>query len=225
MIKEATYQEKFEILKLWMEEIVDAVKKDLKNDHLAKDKTFCRRYFLGKNPSGVDLKSFSAAYAQEINAGNSALGEFIATRWLLKHTDIYGYFEGMLKKVSSEFETLQELDSNLSQTLVSESSAHFGAKNTYIFSILNSVVFPASIFDALKIQAEKSTHHQREELQTKQERLSMDEMLKRHDRELKAAKDRFEKKMIGLQKKYTTDTDNLKKRISVLEKQIAQKGI
>ena len=48
MLKETGYQEKIEIVAPWLDEIVETVKKDLKNEHLKVDKAFCKKYFLGK---------------------------------------------------------------------------------------------------------------------------------------------------------------------------------
>lgn len=217
MLKDTTYQEKFVILQMWIEEIIDAVKKDLKVEHLSKDKNFCRRYFLGKNPSQVDQKAFCEAYVQDIAAGNVGLGEFIASRWLLKNTDIYGYFEEKLKKITPDFEQLNELDEKLSESLIKESLSDFGAKKTYIFSVFNSVVFPKKVYDNLKENAEKETHEERNKKEEVKEKLTLVEMEKRHDREMRGLKDRYEKKLSGLQKKYLTDTAALKKEIERLK--------
>src|SRR4051794_29125719 len=109
MLKDTGYQEKFVMLKTWIPEIVEGVKKDLKNEHLKIDKAFCKRYFLGKSLMQIQTPEMAVAYEKDIADGNAGLGEFIATRWLLKNTDVYGYFEMKLKSLTSDFEALEEL--------------------------------------------------------------------------------------------------------------------
>lgn len=222
MLKDATYQEKFEMLKVWCEEIIETVKKDLKNEHLKKDRNFCRRYFLGKDPSQLDAKSLSAAYSQDIAEGNVGLAEFIATRWLLRNTDIYGFFEGRIKAINPDFESIEELDEKKSYALVKEASEEYGAEKTYIFSVFNSVVFPKKVYDELRVQAEKGTFQERKEREETKEKLTVADLQKRFDRESKAMKERFEKKLSGLQKKYINDTEALKKQLSELQKKMAE---
>ena len=45
---EMSYKQKFQYLNPWMGEILNTVKKDLKNDHLRKDPVFTQKYFSKK---------------------------------------------------------------------------------------------------------------------------------------------------------------------------------
>lgn len=220
MMKETTYQEKFTILSRWSEDIIETVKKDLRAEHLNKDKNFCRKYFLGKNPSQVDIKTMTSAYTKDIAEGNVGLAEFIATRWLLKHTDIYGFFEEKLKTLTQDFESIEELNEDFSEILIKESSQRFGPEKTYIFSVFNSVVFPQKIYANLKEKAEHFTEVERREKQEQEEARTLLEMEKRYEREIHALKDKYEKKLAGLQRKYLNDTQILKKQITQLQKQL-----
>ncbi len=216
MPEETGYQDKFILIKPWLAEIIKVVKKDLKNEHLKIDREFCKRYFMGKNILQIQPEEMAPAYEKDIAEGNVGLGEFIASRWLLKCTDLYDYFESKLSAIRPDFEELDALSYEESHPIVEGASKEFGAQNTYIFSIFNSVVFPDEILEKLRKKALVETE-ELEELQLQnQEAETMEKMQKRHERESSALKDRFEKKLSGLQKKYLRDVASLKKQIAGL---------
>jgi hypothetical protein len=222
MLKNTGYQEKFVLLKPWIVDVIEVVKKDLRNEHLKIDRDFCKRYFLGKNPFNLTTEEMAHAYATDIEAGNVGLGEFIATRWLLKNADIYGFFEEILKKIDENFENLDVLSQSQTEGILSKALKQFGSTRTYLFSVLNSVVFPKEIYDELRVQAEQETRdNQRQEEQIESAQ-SLENIKKRHAREMAALKDRFEKKLNGMQKKYLHDVEKLKKQIQLLESRIAE---
>ena len=222
MLKETGYQEKITILEQWLPEILEVVKKDLKNEHLKVDKDFCKRYFLGKNPQQVSIEEMLPAYVKDIEKGNTGLGEFIATRWLLKNTDIYGYFEERLKVFNVDFEAIEELSSQDSHHLIQAALEKFDAKRLYIFSVFNSVVFSADAYEMLKNLAITQTETKRKEFEEQELVKSIEQLQKRHARELSATTDRFEKKLNGLQKKYLHDVEGLKKQVSQLQKKLSE---
>lgn len=222
MLKETGYQEKFEILRLWLVDIVEAVKKDLKNEHLKIDREFCKRYFMGKNIAQISVQELAEAYHLDIKAGNVGLGEFIASRWLLKNTDLYGFFEEKLRSVHPEFEQIDELNDTFSLELMQESTKRFGGTRTYLFAVLNSVVFPQAIYDELRRMAEKETSAARKSIEEKESAETLKESQKRYEREIAALTDRYEKKISGFQKKYLQDMEMMKKQISQLQKKLTE---
>lgn len=224
MLKETGYQEKFELLRPWLSSILEVVKKDLRNEHLKIDKEFCRKYFLGKNFTHVSNPELTEAYSKEIQVGNVGLGEFIATRWLLKNTDIYGFFEKRLRAISDDFDELEMLSSEHSLPLIEGGIEEFGATKTYLFSILNSVVFPEELYRDLREKAIDETQKAQAAWEAEQIVSSLEAMQKRHERELSALTDRYEKKLSGLQRKYLHDTDILKKQVKDLQKKLANEG-
>lgn len=223
MLKETGYQEKFVMLKLWIPEIVEAVKKDLKNEHLKIDRAFCKRYFLGKNLNQIQPLEMAVAYEKDIAEGNAGLGEFIATRWLLKNTDIYGFFETQLKGMTADFEHLEELSLDVSRNLMEASTKRFGAKRTYLFCVLNSVVFPKSVYAILSAAAIDDTNKEREQIATQTDE-DMPSLKKRYEREFSALRERFESKFSGLERKYVNDIEALKKQIRNLHKKLESSG-
>ncbi len=220
MLRETGYQEKIEMLAPWLEEIFESIKKDLKNEHLKIDRQFCKKYLLGKNPVHISVPEMIEAYRTDIAAGNVSLGEFIATRWLLKNTDIYGYFEERIKALSDDFEKLEELPQDLSDTLMDSSVKLFGAKKTYLFSVFNSVVFPPSTYACLKELASQETHTLDQESTIQKANETLEALQARHNREMAALTDRFEKKFSGMQKKYLADVECLKKQVALLQKKL-----
>lgn len=222
MLKDTGYQEKFQMVGRWLTEIIDAVKKDLKNEHLKIDREFCKRYFLGKNPSHVSVQEMAEAYRLDIEKGNLGLGEFIASRWLLKHTDLYGFFEERLRSINPEFEEINELNESFSKDLMRESVKKFGAAKTYLFCILNSVVFPTAVYSELLSMAENESDQMQSISQENESKETIEALRKRHEREMAALTDRYEKKLSGFQKKYIRDIDAMKKQISLLQKKLTE---
>lgn len=220
MLKETGYQEKFELLNPWLLSIITAVKKDLKQEHLKIDKPFSKKYFLGKHFNQVTPEEMAPAYAQDIKEGNVGLGEFIATRWLLKNTDIYGYFEKSLSSLTDDFDELEELPEQIALPLLKGALDDFGPTKTYLFAILNSVVFSEEIYENLRQEALQETEQAEAEAETKQVAESLDLMQKRHSREMSALNNKYEKKLSGMERKYVRDMEIMKKQISQLQKKL-----
>ena len=225
MIKNSSYQEKFQWIQPWLISIIDIVKKDLKNEHLRIDKAFCKKYFLAKSPNQLQAEEMAIAYEKDIAEGNVGLGEFIASRWLLKNTDVYGFFEEELKHVLHEFDQITELTQEHSMRLIQKATAQFGAVKTYIFSVFNEVVFTQEAFATLKTTAEKESHTRKLETAEKDVALNLDHLKKKHAREIAAITDRFEKKLSGLQKKYLNDIEILKKQIALLQRKLSERAV
>lgn len=219
MLKDKTYQEKFAILKSWLTEILTPIKKDLKKDHLSKDNAFFKHHFGNKNLQKLSVQDLVLGYTVALENEDIAehLGEFISNRWLLKHTEIYYFFEKELTAVSKEFYVLDELDTDASETIVSGAIKEFGAEKTYLFSVLNSVVFPKKIYDELKKKAERQRVQEAELKQIAEEAKSIEQKEMAYQQEIARLKDRYEKKLQGMQKKYHTDVTALKKQISNLQ--------
>lgn len=155
MLKNMTNKEKLVLLNPWLPSLIYAVKKDLKNDHLKRDIPFTEKYFAGKyllKLTAEDLvNGYITALGQEENA--EKIFEFICNRWLLKNGEIYTFFEYELRRITPDFSDLEELENDKAVPLMEASIANFGAPRTYLFSVLNSVVFPKNIYDQLEARA------------------------------------------------------------------------
>jgi hypothetical protein len=222
MRKDATYKEKFILLKPWLPLLISTVKKDLKNDHLKRDLQFCKRYLAGKNPAKLSDAELTTAYAAalEESENGEAIGEFIANRWLLKMGDIYHFFEQNLSAIAPNFTDLEELSHADAKRLSEAAVAEFGAPNSYLFAVINSVVFPESQFQALAKQAEVGREHEEKRNFEFHEKMSLEAVKTGYEQQIARLTDKYEKKLSGLQKKYSQDTEALKKQLAQLQRKL-----
>lgn len=224
MLKNSTHKEKFLLLKEWMPSIVESIKKDLRNDHLKRDWMFAKKYFGGQNVNKLSMGELAAGYYEAIENSDSSedIGEFIVSRWLLKHMDMYHYFEENLRKISPDFYEIEELDHSAAQHLMENAVVEFGAVKTYLFSVMNAVVFPKDIFSKL---AEKARHERDtflEAAKEEEEKLSFEQMKRSYEQQIARLTDKYEKKLIGFEKKYLQDMDVLRKQVSTLQKKLTR---
>lgn len=222
MLKNSTYKEKFAMIKSWMPALVEDVKKDLKNEHLRNDWMFVKKYLGGKNLNKVTNEEIAQAYSTAVAEEESSeeIGEFLSNRWLLKHGDIYQYFEAKLTEISPNFSELETIDKSKAQDIVDGSVKQFGPVKTYLFAVLNSVVFPKDVYEGLGRKAEDSARHKAEEMNAKNAHDSLEAMQRSYEQQIARLTDKYEKKLSGLQKKYVLDTEGLKKQISTLTKKL-----
>lgn len=221
MLKNATYKEKYAMLRTWLPSIIETVKKDLKNEHLKNDLQFCKVYLQGRNPSKLTVQELIEAYSSALDSeGSEVLAEFISNRWLLKNSELYGFFEEKLRAIHPNFTEIDEIDTNTSQIIVKEAVSLFGPIRTYLFSVINSVVFPKAIYDELEKQAERHVEQEERQSQAMEEQQTFEAMQERYELRLARLEDKYEKKLNGLQKKYQHDMDALKKQISHLQRKV-----
>lgn len=224
MLKDMTYQEKFVVLNDWIPSIIEEVKKDLRHDHLKRDIGFARQFFPSKNPSKLTIEELVSGYDKALAKPEIAeeLGEFISNRWLLKNTDLYYFFEENLKKVTNDFQDLKELERPFADKLAEEASRLFGPGKVYLFSVLNSVVFPKEVLDNLHKEAIRERAKKRELASEDLELKTWQDKEKNYQLQLSRLEDRYEKKILGLQKKYQIDIETLKKQIAALQKKVQE---
>jgi hypothetical protein len=221
MLKDASQQQKFAMLRSWMPSIIEVIKKDLKNEHLRGDAAFRKKYFATRDLNKLSTQELAEAYSDAIGAGDAdPIAEFIINRWLIKNSEIYNYFEGQLQTIAKEFTELTEIEASKATQIVEGATAQFGAPRTYQFAVLNSVVFPKSVFDQLGARAEKDAKAFQEELSEKRAKELAIKDQRQFEMEISRLEDKYEKKLIGLQKKYIDDTTALKKQIAALQRRL-----
>lgn len=223
MLKDASYKEKYSVLKNWMPVIIDAVKKDLKNDHLKNDFVFIKRYFSGKNLAKLTSEELVEGYATAIQQEEKGedIAEFITNRWLIKNSELYGFFESELKKINPDFSAIKIIEKNHSQSIVNDAVKQFGAPRTYLFSVLNSVAFSDEDFKELGSQAEEEAKKSAKEETQKAELQNIEQIKRACEEQIARIEDKYEKKLQGLQKKYIQDVEGLKKQISALQRKVS----
>ena len=220
MLHNATYKEKFNMLQPWMPAIVESIKKDLKSEHLSTDHQFVKTYLAGKAINGLNTADLAKAYAAAIADGHEKVGEFIANRWLLKHGDVYAYFDKQLRTIAEDFSTLVEINQAQADPIMHGAVDEFGPLKTYLFSVMNSVVFPSKVFADLRHQAEKRASHDEVEAHKKETHQNLADAQKAHERDVARLTDKYEKKLVGMQKKYVQDTESLKKQIASMQRKL-----
>lgn len=223
MSNEISNKERLVQLGVWLDEVIDAVKKDLKADHLKKDFNFCKKYFPGKNIHKLENQEIVAAYKEALMGEEEAdaLAEFIIHRWIFKNGEIYHFFEERLRKISPDFTEIVQLTDQQSDVLQQEAFKEFGALRTYLFSYLNGVAFSSEYFK--KMAADALLEKKEKKIEEAQifERRSLEDLKTSHATEISRLKDKYEKKLLGVQKKYTQDVDMLKKQLASVQRKLA----
>lgn len=225
MYKDSTYRDKFAHLKVWMPTIAEVVKKELKGELSNTGSEFVKKYFPGKNVSKLTPQELASGFlsAIETEEHGEAIGEFVANSWLLKNTDVYDFFEKELKKISGNIEEIDVLEAAKAKELSDSAVSEFGAKKVYLFSVMNSVVFPKQTFEELEKIAHQDVQNQEELKIQKEEALTLEKVRVNAETQIARLKDKYEKKLAGLEKKYLQDVASLKKQISNLQKQLQAK--
>ncbi len=224
MHKDTTYKEKFTILQEWFPSIIEAVKKDLKNDHLRQDPLFCKQYFTGKNFNKLSVEELVPAYGKAIKESEKGeeLAEFISNRWLFRNSELYDFFEKKLSQIDPNFTEIQEIKLEDSKQIISEAIQTYGAPATYLFCVLNSVVFPQEVYHDLSHQAKREVKQAEQTAKENEERFSLESLKQSYEEQIARLVDKYEKKLAGFQKKYTHDVDSLKKQIAHLQRKLSE---
>lgn len=224
MYKDTTYTEKCTILKKWLPQILYEVRKDLRKDHWKQDPYFVKGYLGNKAANKITNEEMAEGYSRalEKEEGAESIAEFIATRWLLKHSDVYYLFEKELEKTTPEFTELEELDATVAEPLATKSIELFGAVPTYIFCVFNSVVFPESVYTTIANKAAEEQETQQTQEQQENEQRTLEQMTRQHEQQVARLTDRFEKKLAGLERKYVQDTTTLKNQVRNLQKKLQE---
>lgn len=225
MYKDSTYRDKFIQLRMWMPAIAEAVKKELRNELSNTGAEFTKKHFASKNTAKLTAEELGEGFLSAIEGEDhgEAIGEFVANSWLLKNTDLYDFFEGELKKISVNVEEIECIESSKAKDISEAAVEQFGAKKSYLFSVMNSVVFPKEIFENLEKRAHQDVKDQESQKTQKEEALTLEKVRVNAETQVARLKDKYEKKLSGLEKKYLQDVASLKKQISSLQKQLQAK--
>jgi DNA repair ATPase RecN len=219
MIKEDSYKIKFEKLDPWKCDIFQAVKKDLRNEHLLKSPAFIQKYFPKRSLDKLTIEEFSGAYLNAVAEGDEELGERIVTRWVLKNAELYQFFVTELSKINPKYDEIESLSPEVSSFLLNTSVGQFGASVTYIFCVLNAVAFTEEQLVKLREMAivEKTQMKPQEEKRSFE---SVETVREHYEREMRKLTEKYEKRMQGMERKYVQDVEGLKKQIAQLHKKL-----
>lgn len=214
-IKDATYLQKMELLTPYHREILESVKKDLKQEHIGKDKSVHKQLFGNKPLHRIELEEMLTIYSPLL-LSSEELGEFVSSRWVLKNIEIYEYFGQKLEQIESDFEQLTQIEETLARSIVEEAIGKFGAKATYFFCLLNSVVLPSGEFRILEERSKSAEHSGIEKTSDGSAKVWSEEQVRRLE-------ERYRQKLAGMERKYSLEVLALKKHISHLSKKLQTK--
>jgi phage host-nuclease inhibitor protein Gam len=100
------------------------------------------------------------------------------------------------------------------------SAGDFDIQSIYLFARLNEVVFSEQFFERLRVAAEKEREEKREREEKKEKQDTLEQLLERSKREIVRLQERYEDKLAGVQRKYQTDVDALKKQVRSLQQKL-----
>ncbi len=208
----------FLTLEPWLPQILEEIKRDIKSDHLAKDPAFARAHFGNRPIQRLTNEELFAPYIRELLAGNEQLVEWVVNRWVFRHTDLYQHFADRLSAIQTDFANLTALTSDQEEQVLAGAPDRFGYQDTFLFARLNQVVISPVRMEALRAAAlaeQKAKVAQKAEAEVTRSR---EELELRHKTELARLIDKYEGRLTGMQRKYLTDTEALKKQIRALQK-------
>ena len=210
----------FESLQGWIPEVLHAIKKDIKTEHLSSDPVFYKTYFGNRPQNRLTTDEIFAAYEKELLKGNDDLRDWIVNRWVFKHGDVYSHFAERVGEINPNFEEIQSFDEPQSEKILKGALESLGAVPVFLFSILNGVVFPASIIQRLRVAAEKEKAQLQKQETVEAVKQAIEQIVAQHQREMTRLHEKYESRVAGIQKKYTTDTEALKKQIRALQQKL-----
>jgi len=209
-------ENQFLALQNWTVEILDTIKKDIRTDHLHTDPVFYRAYFGNRPQNRLTSEEIYSAYEKELLKGNDDLAEWVVNRWVFKHGELYKHFADRLTEVNPNFDQIKQLTDEESARILAGAAESHGAIPTFIFSLLNGVVFPKTVIDQLRKAAEVEKVVLEKKAKTDAEQGSLEKVIAVHQREIARLNDRIS----GVLKRYEKETEALKKQIKTLQKKI-----
>ncbi len=217
-VEQRTWAGRFSLLSPWFSDIIAAVKRDCKSEHLKLDPLFVKQHFSGVSIQRITLEEMRTVYLQQILSGHQRLAEFIANRWLFRNMDIYRFFEESLKKISPEFEKIKELTPEQANELISQACEKFDSEKVFCFVSINDVVLPKESFEQLQRKALECLSKRQKEAPSNDE----EEVEGRWRKEMDLLKERHEKKTVEMTKKHQQEVQRLQKEIAQLKTDLSK---
>lgn len=208
---------KYHTLRPWLDEILTAIKRDIKNDYLPGDPAFCKASFGNRPLNRLTPEEINAAFVKELLQGNEEMDQWVVNHWVFKHGDVYDHFAERLSKINEDFDAIEKLTLAESEAILAGAVESFGAKPVYLFSVLNGVVFPEEVVARLQKLAEESAVREKKEAAIAAEQLELNKLKEHYQRELARLNEKYDAKVAGVVKKYTLETEALKKQVRALQ--------
>lgn len=213
-------QNKFLVIQPWLPETLESIKREIRIEHLAKNPSFCRAHFGNRPLNRISGEELIQAYEKKLLSGDEELSQWVVNRWVFKNGDIYAHFAQRLEAIDSNYDSLDVLSPSQSEEVLKGALERFGAVSTYLFSVLNEVVFPPSVFEKLRCLAEGETSRRSLVNQGEKKSPSVEELKASHEQAIAKMQEKWEGKIAGILKKYTQDVEALKAQVRSLQKKL-----
>ena len=220
MITDKTYKEKFSTISPWGADMIHAVRKEIKTEHLPRERGLIQKYFTKKAIDKLSPDELSDAYLNEIAEGNEDVAAWICSRWMLRYSEIYHFFAERLQEINPDFEQIDSVPDAQGVRWMEEAIDAFGAKLSYLFCVINAVSLSPELFHEFRQRVESEEEKLRADLPEEKLEEDVAELKKRHAQEIVRLTEKYEKKLLGFHKKYSTDVDALKKQIAALQRRL-----
>jgi len=135
----------FESIQPWIAQVLNAIKKDIKTEHLGSDPVFYKVNFGNRPQNRLTSEEIFTAYEKELLKGNEDLSEWVVNRWVFKNGDLYRHFAERLSAIHPDFDQIQNLTEEQSHEVLKGADLAFDAVSVFLFSVLNGVVFPETV--------------------------------------------------------------------------------
>src|SRR3990167_595178 len=99
-------------------QILEAIKKDIKQEHMDAHLEFYRKYFGNRPKKGLTTTEIFSAYAKELSEGNEEFSAWIVNRWVFKNGELYEHFVNQLSSINPDFASIETLNLEEKQRVI-----------------------------------------------------------------------------------------------------------
>jgi hypothetical protein len=148
----------------------------------------------------------------------------LASSWIYKNGEIFQLFHEQLSLVDKHYDQLESLSSSVEEQIKDLSVGKFGFVRVYLFSVLNSVVFSAKLFEELKNGALKELSVSKDHSLESEDDISLEDLRKSFEMERLKMEEKYEKRLQGVIKKTQMEVEGYRKQIGQLQKRLEKES-
>jgi hypothetical protein len=208
----------FQTLQPWLPQIIHAIKKEIKTEHLAKSPAFYKAHFGNRPLNRLTNEEISSIYEKELLQADQELSDWVINRWVFRHGDIYQHFADRLALIHPNFYEIKNLDDSQSEKVLAGAPEKFGSLPVYLFVVLNGVVLSSSTVESLRQRAESEEKKRQATESELARQATLEEIIENQKNEMIRIEKKYEEKIAGVIRKHSTDVEALKKQIRALQK-------